>query len=91
MHRYWIKFKTVPGRTYHPAVVNGCGVTAFYTEDALEIARQAVFACGELPEVDEVIEDIDIAMLDRRRVVPNMRLPFRRGVWFPEGYRLRVT
>jgi hypothetical protein len=35
----------------------------------------------------EVIEDIDIATLDPKHVLPNMADPSQPGIWFPVGYR----
>ena len=69
--RFW--FTTKGGR--------GIGVTAFSREDA-------EFLISELPssidkEILDVVENIDIRTLDQGHVIPNMRPPNWRGVWFP--------
>jgi hypothetical protein len=64
----------------------GCGVTAYDYADALELVRQRVFSNAAMPPVVEIIENVELTCQEPCYVLPNMGLPFRRGVWFPEGY-----
>jgi hypothetical protein len=83
--RYWLKFKgSLPDLP--PGLVLGCGVTAFDYADAISIVQQKVFKGKELPEIKTKIENIDISTLDKGHVLPNMKDPTLRGVWFPGGY-----
>ena len=61
----------------------GCGVTAFTFEDAIAVLRETVFGADPTPEVEQVLEDVDVQTLDAGRVRPNMGPPNERGVWFP--------
>jgi hypothetical protein len=40
----------------------------------------------EIPELKDKKENIDVRTLDQRHVIPNMKDPTLRGVWFPMGY-----
>jgi hypothetical protein len=42
-----------------------------------------VFDRGPLPDVLEVIEDVDVCALDQGHVVAKMGDPSVRGVWWP--------
>ena len=88
MHVYWIRFKKQAGDTYSLVSSLACGVTAYDYQDALRIVRECVFDNAPLPEIEAIIEDVDLATLDEGHVVPNMSLPLRRGVWFPRGYEM---
>ena len=39
-----------------------------------------------MPIIKRMIENVDIRELDQGHVVPNMKPPNWRGVWFPLGY-----
>jgi hypothetical protein len=83
--RYWLKFKgSLPDLP--PGLILGCGVTAFDYADAISIVQQKVFKGKELPEIKTKIENIDISTLDKGHVLPNMKDPTLRGVWFPGEY-----
>jgi hypothetical protein len=82
LRRYWFRFENEGS---HLALNLGCGITALSYEDAIEILRQRVFH-GEMPAVEEVIEDVDISTLDEMHIHPNMGCVATRGVWFPLGY-----
>jgi hypothetical protein len=80
LHRYWFRFR----KSIEPSVLNlGCGVTAYSEEDALQIIREKVFPLFGVREVEIVVTDVDVSTLDAGHVIPNMSLPFRRGMWFP--------
>jgi hypothetical protein len=61
----------------------GCGITAYDLADALQLVAEGVFGGGSLPELASVVEDVDVSSLDPNHVLPNMRSPLQRGVWFP--------
>ena len=69
--RYWVRTK----RGY------GIGVTAYSRDDAEFLIQQLPSNIDK--EILEIIEDIDIQTLDQGHVIPNMRPPNWRGVWFP--------
>jgi hypothetical protein len=83
LRRFWFKFETLN----EPTPLNlGCGVTAFNREDAQILVNLRVFKNQEVPEVQQIIDDVDFEMLDQRHVAPNIGDMFVRGVWFPLGY-----
>lgn len=86
LHRYWIRFEF--GRNDRRPIGSGlgCGVTAYSVDDALAIARERLFGGAPLPELKELIEDVDVSGLDAAHVMPNMGNVAVRGVWFPQGY-----
>lgn len=59
----------------------GIGVTAFSLADAEFLIEQANL--NNEYEILKVTENIDIQTLDQGHVIPNMRPPNFRGVWFP--------
>ena len=80
MTRYWFVFET----SKIPSLINlGCGVTARDLADALELVRARVFSGRAMPELVGVIEDVPVASLDPRHVLPTMGSSADRGVWFP--------
>lgn len=86
LKKFWFKFDISAFDNYPLGVSLGCGVTAFDYEDALMLLRGKVFKRGSLPPIQNVQEDIDISTLDANHILPNMNVPNRRGVWFPQGY-----
>jgi hypothetical protein len=86
MKRYWFNFEIEDGKSseYPAGVILGCGVTAFSYQDAINILREKVFTGGEMPKIRKVIEDVNINDLDQDHIIPNMRPPIYRGVWFPQ-------
>ena len=64
----------------------GCGVTAWNYDDALNLVRERVFEGKVLPPIKTCVEDVDVSTLDEGHVLPNMRPPSVRGIWFPLGY-----
>jgi hypothetical protein len=78
LRRYWLRFDSARlGAGF------GYGVTAESREAAEQIVRDAVFNGEPLPEVLDVIEDVDVRELDAGHVLPNMGDPAARGVWYP--------
>lgn len=79
--RYWISFAGI-GRW--PV---GCGVTASSVDDAFNLVRSDVLepmGITEMPEIERVIENVDVSTLDAWNVLPHVvRPPNWRGVWYP--------
>jgi hypothetical protein len=85
LRRFWITFKAT-ALDLPLGAGGGVGVTAHGYRDALTILQSDLFPSERLPEVDSVIEDVDVSQLDENHVIPNMGNVFRRGIWFPQGY-----
>lgn len=83
LKRFWIRFKSIPP---YNSLRLGCGVTALNYDDALTIVKDTVFEGGDLPDIESVIENVDLSALDPKHVVPNMEPWVWRGVWFPKGF-----
>lgn len=84
--RYWFEFDIDTPFNYPPGISHGCGVTAFDINDALKIMDEKIFFKIQRPSIKKLIEDVDVQTLDKGHVVPNMKLPLHRGIWFPLGY-----
>jgi len=84
--RYWFEFASTQIKDLPPGLHLGCGITAYDYTDAISILRQKVFRGQEIPELKDKKENIDIRTLDQGHVIPNMKNPTLRGVWFPLGY-----
>jgi hypothetical protein len=84
--RYWFEFMSTQINDLPPGLFRGCGITAHDLADAISILRQKVFQGQEIPKLKDKKENIDIRTLDHGHVVPNMKDPTLRGVWFPLGY-----
>jgi len=86
LRRYWVRLKAgeAGGREVE------FGVTAYTEADALEILRYLAFSPAGLPELVEIVADVDVRSLDRGHVIPNMNPPNWRGIWDPKGYDTSV-
>jgi hypothetical protein len=82
LHRFWFRFESSSDLFIGRAL--GCGVTAVDRRAAEDLLRTEVFH-GQLPQVVEVIKDVDVRDLDQGHVIPNMGDPSIRGVWFPRS------
>ncbi len=83
--RYWITFEV--GASVLPlGVGDGCGVTAYGRDDALLIVNAKVFGGNGLPEIVEMIENVDLSTLDEGHVIPNIGDVTVRSIWFPRGF-----
>lgn len=80
---YWIVIEMPSGFMYE------CGVTAYNKADALRLLKNDVFPDAELPEIKEIIEDVDVRTLDEKHVQRNMRPHVFRGVWYL-AFRIRA-
>jgi len=84
--RFWFEFELDTAFNFLPGIGLGCGVTAFDYDDAIKILDEIIFSSITRPPFRRVIEDVDIGTLDQGHVIPNMKAPVNRGVWFPLGY-----
>lgn len=86
LKRYWIKLKRQEGVQFPPGTVIGCGVSARDYQDAILLLDKKIFKGNRVLEIEEYIENVDISILDKGHVIPNMGDPTVRGIWFPLGY-----
>jgi len=84
--RYWFEFSFEHYNELPPGVAFGCGVTAYSQDDASFILSEKVFKEKRISPIKKIIENVDIRILDQHHVIPNMKTPIERGVWFPVGY-----
>jgi hypothetical protein len=84
LRRFWLRFSISPDEfgDYHSyaGLGLGCGVTAYSLHDAKSIVVQELFREDPLPQIEQVVEDVNVQDLDQDRVVPNLRPPNERGV-----------
>lgn len=86
LRRYWFEFDQSIATPHPIGTLLGCGVTAYSKDDAIELLRERVFKQLPMPTLRECDEDVDLAMLDTKHVLPNSGDPSTRGIWFPLGY-----
>jgi hypothetical protein len=86
MKRFWIQFKFPLPSKYRMGLGRGCGVTAYDLSDALAQLSDLAFEGDPVPEIESVVENVDISTLDAGHVLPNMGNPLARGIWFPMGF-----
>ena len=84
LKRYW--FIIYPEDRYGP---RNFGVTAFTKEEAKYLLTDSLnkfHLTGliiNLSDNTETIENIDIRLLDKNHVIPNMGVVIFKGVWYP--------
>ena len=85
LHRYWFRWELADSDPRYAKVGGalGCGVTGVDVDDAKDLVRAIALSGKDVPRVAEVVEDVDVGTLDPERVLPVMRNPDQRGVWFP--------
>lgn len=86
MKRFWFEFDFDNVQDIPSGIRMGCGITAFDYDDAIGILKEKVFSGSKSLAFKKIIENIDINTLDAGHVLPNMKSPTQRGVWFPLGY-----
>lgn len=86
MYRFWFEFEIDSAFDFPPGIGVGCGVSAHNYEDAIKILDEKVFNIIKRPPFKKVIENIDVSSIDKGHVIPNMKSPISRGIWFPLGY-----
>jgi hypothetical protein len=74
--RYWFSFDT-------DALPRHAGVTAYSLEDAYFLLRQELFGAGSIPQVLNIVENVDVSSLDEGHILPNIGPANFRGVWYP--------
>lgn len=82
--RFWFEFEIDNVSLYPSGIGCGCGISAYSYQDAIAIIKQEVFKDIEMPKIKKYIENVDIRDLDKGHVIPNMKPPIYRGVWFPQ-------
>lgn len=85
VRRYWIELEQTIDK-HVPGTLAGVGVTAYTKEDAMKLVQARIFQGNQIPPIRRFKVDISIGDLDPKHVVPNMRDPSKRGIWFPAGY-----
>ena len=91
LRRFWIEFDLasieaaddIEDAFTFGYVRNGLGVTGVDLDDCLGIVRARIFNGAALPALARVVEDVDVSTLSEEIVVPNMKPPVWRGIWFP--------
>lgn len=86
--RFWVIFASEPpffdddddDRDYTPRTF---GVTAYDAADALALVRSAFFGPRALPAVEQIIPDVDVALLNAHHILPGVIVPAGRRVWYP--------
>jgi len=86
MMRFWFEFDIGAAWDFPAGIGHGCGVTAIHYNDAIKIMNANIFSEIKMPAIKRVIQDVDIGQLDQGHVIPNMKPPISRGVWYPLGY-----
>jgi len=84
--RFWFEFDIESAFNFPPGIGIGCGVTALNYDDATNLMNKNIFFEIPMPTIKRVVEDVDIRDLDQGHVIPNMKHPVGRGIWFPLGY-----
>ena len=84
--KYWFKFDITLADSPPPGTLLGCGVTAANRDEALQIICDFVFKNKPIPRIKDCIENVDVSILDKKHVLPNMGNPALMGIWFPLGY-----
>jgi hypothetical protein len=86
LKRYWFEFDIKIAFDYPPGIGIGCGVNALSKEDALKLMDEKIFFSINRPSIIKVVENIDLSKLDQNHVIPNMKPPVGRCIWYPLGY-----
>ncbi len=86
LRRYWVRFELDQVKDFSYLKL-GCGVTAYSEMDVCRLLKKYIFKEEDIPQIIEIIKDIDIRTLDQGHVVPNMGVCSIRGVWYPIGFR----
>jgi hypothetical protein len=100
LRRFWFEFEVLPYQPASEHEISldgpdswspqapirmGVGVTGIDEEDCRNLVERLIFDGQPLPPVRRVVADVDVSALGER-VLPNMEVPIRRGIWFPMGF-----
>ena len=91
MKRYWFEFALPDDGSFPAGITLGIGVTGYDYGDALRLIAAQVFVDLPMSPIKRVIDDVDVSTLDQDHVIPNMKPPNLRGIWFPMGYDRSIT
>jgi hypothetical protein len=86
MRRFWFDFDFENYYKIPNGLKIGCGVTAYNYQDAIGLMEEKIFKGKQFPTINNVVENIDVSTLDKGHILPNMKPPNMRGIWFPIGY-----
>ena len=86
LRRFWFKFDLSMNDPHPIGTLMGCGVTASSRQEALELLSAGVFQRHPMPSITKCVEDVEMADLDPKHVLPNVGDPSQSGIWFPLGY-----
>jgi hypothetical protein len=86
LRRFWFEFEFEKSTDLPSGLALGCGVTARNFDEAMQLIGEQVFPGRSLPKLARRIDDVDVRALDQNHVIPNMRPPDMKGIWFPLGY-----
>lgn len=81
LRRYWIRLN--PSSTIPAGFRLGIGITAHSGSEALELLRKIYPAEPDKFVVADIVEDVSLADLDPKHVLPNIGDWGQPGVWFP--------
>lgn len=80
LNRYWVIFEEGADPIF--GLTFGVGVTAFDTDDAIDLIGERL-NLDDLPIISKIVANINYADLDVNHVQKNMGDMSRRGVWYP--------
>ncbi len=86
MIRYWVRFRKSDSSKLPIGLNMGCGVTAIDKKQAFDIIQEKIFKGRSIPEIEEIISDVEVSGLDSNHILPNIGNVFARGIWYPMGY-----
>jgi len=86
MTRFWFEFNLENYDKPPMGIIVGCGITASTEDEVIDLMKRHVFKDKKIPPFMKVIKNIDISTLDKNHVIPNMKSPSEKGIWFPLGY-----
>jgi len=83
LQTYWVKIRQDPNLPPSFRCPLGIGVTAYDEGDAIGLIKTKLFYPKTMPNVLSIETNLDMSKLDPKHILPNMRLPTERGIWFP--------
>ncbi len=87
LKKYWIRVETSAHDTNSWISALGYGITAFSREDAIDMLRTEAFEGQPMPEVVEVVEDVDEEEIQKRYGMAKLEAFLWPGIWYPTWYK----